>query len=66
MNPNAIVVWMYVVECLVIFRKEVQNDGHFVRLMVDLRNAYPDEYEMVLGFYGTSINIIEDLVQKRK
>jgi hypothetical protein len=55
MNTDAIVAWMYVVECLVIFRKEVQNDGHFVRLMVDLRNAYPDEYEMVLGFYGTSI-----------
>jgi hypothetical protein len=53
MNTDAIVAWMYVVECLVIFRKEVQNDGHFVRLMVDLRNAYPDEYEMVLGFYGT-------------
>jgi hypothetical protein len=55
MNTDAIVAWMYVVECLVIFRKEVQNDGHFVRLMVDLRNAYPDEYEMVLGFYGISI-----------
>jgi hypothetical protein len=50
MNTDAIVAWMYVVECLVIFRKEVQNDGHFVRLMVDLRNAYPDEYEFVVGF----------------
>jgi hypothetical protein len=24
-------------------------------LMVDMRDAYPDEYEMVLGFYGSSI-----------
>jgi hypothetical protein len=54
MNPNAIVAWMYVVECLVIFRREVQNDYAFLRLMVDMRNAYPDEYEMVLGFFGTS------------
>jgi len=54
MNPNAIVAWMYVVECLVIFRKEVQNDHAFLRLMVDMRSAYPDEYEMVLGFFGTS------------
>ena len=55
MNLDAIVAWMYVVECLVIFRKEVQNDCAFLRLMVDMRNAYPDEYEMVLGFYGSSI-----------
>lgn len=55
MNPNAIVAWMYVVECLVIFRKEVQNDYAFLRLMVDMRSAYPDEYKMVLGFFGTSI-----------
>ena len=55
MNTDALIAWMYVVECLVIFRKEVQNDYAFVRLMVDLGNAYPDEYEMVLGFYGTSI-----------
>jgi hypothetical protein len=54
MNPDAIVAWMYVVECLVIFRKEVQNDYAFLRLMVDMRNAYPDEYEMVLGFFGAS------------
>jgi hypothetical protein len=54
MNPNAIIAWMYVVECLVIFRREVQNDYAFLRLMVDMRNAYPDEYEMVLGFFGTS------------
>lgn len=54
MNPNAIVAWMYVVECLVIFRKEVQNDCAFLRLMIDMRDAYPDEYEMVLGFFGAS------------
>ena len=46
---------MYVVECLAIFRKEVQKDYDFLRLMVDMRNAYPDEYEMVLGFWGSSI-----------
>jgi len=55
MNLDAIVAWMYVVECLVIFRKEVQKDCAFLRLMVDMRDAYPDEYEMVLGFYGSSI-----------
>jgi len=55
MNTDAIVAWMYVVECLAIFRKEVQKDYDFLRLMVDMRNAYPDEYEMVLGFYGLSI-----------
>ena len=55
MNADALIAWMYVVECLVIFRKEVQRDYDFLRLMVDMRNAYPDEYEMVLGFYGTSI-----------
>ena len=54
MNTDAIVAWMYVVECLVIFRKEVQNDHAFLRLMVDMRNAYPDEYEMVLGFFASS------------
>ena len=54
MNLDAIVAWMYVVECLVIFREEVQNDCAFLRLMVDMRDAYPDEYEMVLGFYGSS------------
>jgi hypothetical protein len=54
MNTDAIVAWMYVVECLVVFGKEVQKDYAFLRLMVDLRNAYPDEYEMVLGFFGSS------------
>jgi len=53
MNLDAIVAWMYVVECLVVFRKEVDYD--FLRLMVDMRDAYPDEYEMVLGFYGSSV-----------
>ena len=55
MNTDAIVAWMYVVECLVIFRKEVQKDYAFLKLMVDMRNAYPDEYKMVLGFYGSSL-----------
>ena len=55
MNLDSIVAWMYVVECLVVFRKEVQKDYAFLRLMVDMRDAYPDEYEMVLGFYGSSI-----------
>jgi hypothetical protein len=55
MNLDAIVAWMYVVECLVVFGKKVQKDYAFLRLMVDMRDAYPDEYEMVLGFYGSSI-----------
>jgi hypothetical protein len=50
MNTDALIAWMYVVECIFHCPKEVQNDGHFVRLMVDLRNAYPDEYEFVVGF----------------
>lgn len=53
MNTDAIVAWMYVVECLAVFGKEVQKDYDFLRLMVDLRNAYPDEYEFVVGFTDT-------------
>lgn len=50
MNTDALIAWMYVVECIFHCPKDIRNDGHFARLMVDLRNAYPDEYEFVVGF----------------
>ena len=50
MNADALIAWMYVVECIFRCPKDVRNDGHFVRLMLDLRNAYPDEYEFMVGF----------------
>jgi hypothetical protein len=53
MNTDAMIAWMYVVECLAVFGKEVQKDYDFLRLLVDLRNAYPDEYEFVVGFTDT-------------
>ena len=53
MNMDAIVAWMYVVECidqrLMLSFDKPKLDGAFMRLMTDLIAAYPTECDAVLA-----------------
>lgn len=52
LNIDAIVAWLYVVECidqrLMLSFDKPKLDGVFMRLMVDLIDAYPTELDAVL------------------
>ena len=48
MNEHAIVVWMYVAETIRRCKGKAAVDYQFTRLILDLNQAYPDEFEYVV------------------
>lgn len=50
MNSDALIAWMYVFNCIYHDQRKSRTDPAFTRFMLDLKQAYPDEYETLIGF----------------
>ena len=50
LNEHAVMAWMYVYEAVVLYKGKVKGlaDYEFVRLMLNLEEAYPDELDYVM------------------
>jgi hypothetical protein len=68
-NMDGIVAWMYVVECidqrlLIANKDRPKLDGTFMRLMVDLIDAYPTELDAVLAVREALLGFRVDVYDK--
>ena len=48
MNKDAIYAWEYTIETLRWCMEDAVKDGAYTRLVIDLANAYPEEFKLVL------------------
>ena len=48
LNEHAVMAWMYVAETILLCRGKAAVDYQFTRLILDLKQAYPDEFEYVV------------------
>lgn len=44
---HAIVAWLYIRECARVCPQEAATDYAFARFVVDMKEAYPDEFKKV-------------------
>lgn len=48
LNEHAVMAWMYVAETIRRCKGKAAVDYQFTRLILDMGDAYPDEFEYVL------------------